>query len=76
MSLVEGTCEMTEIADLGEDEENKGNETKDLDVKIYYPQNSMLTQADSKKEKRFNFYLKNYNSYEKKLTSPPPENLS
>lgn len=68
---------MAEMADLGEDEENKGNETtKDLDVKIYYSQSSPFLQADIEENKPVSFYLKNYISFHKKLTSPPPERLS
>ena len=77
LSILEGTYEVTEVADLGEEEENKGNETtKDLDVKIYYPQNSPFFQANLEEEKRVSFYSKNYTSFHKKLISPPPEGLS
>ncbi len=75
--LVEGSCEVTTLSDLGEDEENKGNETtKDLDVKVYFSQNNSILQTDSEEEKLVSFYSKNYTSYQKKLSSPPPELLS
>lgn len=77
ISVLEGTFEITEAIDLGEDEENKGNETnKDLDVKIYYSHINSFLNSDSEKEKRVSFYSKNYTSFHKKLTSPPPEGLS
>ena len=76
-SLVEGSCEITALSDLGEDEENKGEETlKELDVKICQSQNNALLQTDVEEKKLVGFYTKNYNSYKKKLSSPPPELLS
>ena len=76
-TLIEGTCEVAALADLGEEEENKGQETaKDLDVEIYYSHNSSLLHIVSEKNKGVDFYSKNYTSFLKKLVSPPPELVS
>jgi hypothetical protein len=75
-SIIEKTCEI-ELADVGEEEENKGKEgAKDLDVKIYYSLNASFLYQSLEKKKRISFYSKNYTSYYKKLVSPPPELLS
>lgn len=75
-TLIEGTCEVAALADLGE-EENKGQETvKDVDVEIYYSHSSLLLHIVSEKNKGVNFYSKNYTSFLKKLVSPPPELVS
>ncbi|MEN8858481.1 MAG: hypothetical protein ABF260_10525 [Flavobacteriaceae bacterium] len=67
-------AEATEIVDLGEEEENKGNESvKDLEVKIYYSTTNESLFVSLEKKKRMSFYSKNYTSYYKKLSSPPPE---
>ena len=66
--------EITEIADFGEEEENKGNEsTKDLEIKIYYPQKSESLFLSLEKKKIISYYSKNYSSHFKKLSSPPPK---
>lgn len=72
-SVMEKTCDI-EVADLGEEEENKGKEgIKDLDLKIYYLYSTSLLYQDLEKKKRIRFYSKNYTSYQKRLVSPPPE---
>jgi hypothetical protein len=77
ISLTEGSCDITAITDLGEEEENKGKESvKDLEVKIYYLDNSESLYISLEKKKRMSFYSKNYTSHYKKLISPPPEQLS
>lgn len=77
ISLTEGSCDITAIADLGEEEENKGKESvKDLEVKIYYSDNSESLYIGLEKKKRMSFYYKNYTSHYKKLISPPPEQRS
>ncbi|MFY0628745.1 MAG: hypothetical protein JXR05_00110 [Flavobacteriaceae bacterium] len=73
-TLLEGKCEISTLVDMGEDEENKGKESKkDLEVKIYYSLNNSLFYKDLEKKKRIRFYSKNYTSYYKKQVSPPPE---
>lgn len=75
--LIEGSHEVVEVVDFGEEEENKGNEAKnDLDTKIYYSDHNTLLNDSLKKKNRISFYSKNYTSYQKKLISPPPEFLS
>lgn len=72
--LTEGTCEVAEVVDFGEEEENKGNEAKsDLDTKIYYSYYNTFFDNSLKKRKQINFYARNYTSFQKKLISPPPE---
>ena len=45
--------EATEIVDLGEEEENKGNESvKDLEVKIYYSTTNESQFVSLEKKKR------------------------
>lgn len=76
MSLVEETCQIEALVDIGEEEENKGKKSpKDLEVKIYYSNNNESLFIDLAKKKRMNFYSKNYTSYYKKLISPPPEHI-
>ena len=76
-TLLEGTCEVAEMVDFGEDEENKSNEAKnDLDAKIYYAFYNSLSGSSMKKKMNIRFYSKNYTSYQKKLISPPPEFVS
>ncbi|MEQ6122682.1 hypothetical protein AAON49_00610 [Pseudotenacibaculum sp. MALMAid0570] len=77
VSLVEGTCEITAVADLSEEEEKKGKESaKDLELKIYYSDSPSSIFIDLEKKKRIRFYSKNYVSYQKKQLSPPPEILA
>lgn len=77
LTLSDVKCEATEIADLGEEEENNGKESaKDLEVKIYYSNNNESTFVSLEKKKRISFYSKNYTSHYQKLFSPPPESLS
>lgn len=76
-SFSEVKSDVTELADFGEEEENKGNETtKDLEIKIYYPQKNEALFLSLEKKKRMSFYSKNYTSYFKKLSSPPPKQIS
>ena len=73
-TLMEGAYEVAEVVDFGEEEENKGNEAKnDLDTKIYYSNYNSLLSSSLKKKNQFGFFSKTYTSYQKKLTSPPPE---
>lgn len=77
LSLTEGDFNFTEIVDFGEEEENKGKESvKDLEVKIYYSDNSESLFVGLEKKKRTSFYSKNYTSHYKKLISPPPEHIT
>jgi hypothetical protein len=77
ITLTEDSCEVALIADLGEEEEKKGKESvKDLEVKMYYSDNSESVYIGLEKKKRMRFYSKNYTSHHKKLISPPPEQLS
>lgn len=77
VSLMDVKCEISEIVDFGEEEENKGNESvNDFEVKICHSLNTSLLYSDLEKKKRISFYSKNYASYQKKLTSPPPELLA
>ncbi|MBL4604993.1 MAG: hypothetical protein JKY02_04840 [Flavobacteriaceae bacterium] len=69
ISLTEGSCELTQIADFGEEEEP----VKDLEVKIYYPTNSEFVFSDLQEKKGIRFYYKNYSFMLNKLNSPPPE---
>ncbi len=72
--LVEGTPEIAEVVDFGEEEENKNNEAKnDIDAKIYYAHYSSFLDSSLEKKSLISFYSKNYTSYQKKLISPPPE---
>ena len=72
--LMDGNIELVELADTGEEEDNKGNETiKELDVKIYYLHQGSLFQIDSERKKGIGFFAKHYTSFLAKLTSPPPE---
>lgn len=75
VSLTEGSCEITAMAEMGEEEEGKkGKESaKDLEIKIYYTQDSSPLFVGLEKKKRISFYSKNYVSYQKKQVSPPPE---
>ncbi len=77
LTLSDVKCEVTEVADLGEEEENNGKESaKDLEVKIYYSSINESTFVSLEKKKRISFYSKNYTSHCKKLFSPPPESIS
>lgn len=77
ITLTEGNCEIAALADIGEEEENKGKESvKDLEVKIYYSDNNESFYIGLEKKKRMRFYSKNYTSHYKKLISPPPEQVS
>lgn len=75
ITLMEGSCEITEMKDkVGEDEEKKGKEAaKDLEVKTYYANENSSIFIGLEKKKRISFYSKKYVSYQKKLLSPPPE---
>lgn len=74
LNLADGGIEITEIVDFGEEEENKGKESvKDLEVKIYYSDNSESLFIGLEKKKRRSFYSKNYSFQLNKLSSPPPE---
>ena len=76
ISLVEQNCEITEVVELGEEEENNGKESaKDLEVKLYYSDDNSGFFINLEKKKRNSFYSKNYTSYQKKLVSPPPESI-
>lgn len=77
ISLSDSNCEITAMADFGEEEENKGKESaKDLEVKIYYSNENESIFVDLEKKKRMSFYSKNYTSLYKKLISPPPEQIT
>lgn len=74
LSFLETNFEVEHI-DLGEEEENKkGMEAgKDLDVKIYYSQNSSLQYKSLEKKKRVSSFSKSYYTHYKNPVSPPPE---
>lgn len=64
-----------EIADVGE-EEKKGKEaSKDIELKNCYASIRSQTHVGLEKKKRIGFYLKDYISYQKKMTCPPPESF-
>ncbi len=66
--------EVTQVVDLGEEEENKGQESlKDLEIKIYYSENNEAFEIGLQKKLRMSFYSKNYFFKLNKLNSPPPE---
>jgi hypothetical protein len=72
--LIEGTPEIAEVVDFGEEEENKNNEAKnDVDAKIYYSHYNAFLNNSLEERSLIRFYSKNYTSYHKKLSSPPPE---
>jgi len=71
--LIEGTPEIAEVVDFGEEEENKNNEANDLDAKIYYSHYNSFLDSSLEEKSLVSFYSKNYTSYQKKLISPPPE---
>ncbi len=76
ISLTEGSCEITAIADFGEEEENKGKESaKDLELKIYYSNGNESLFIGLEKKKRVRFYSKHYSFKLNKLNSPPPEKI-
>jgi len=66
--------EISEVIDHGEEEENKSKESsKDLEIKIYYPDHNESLNIGLQKKLSLSFYSKNYTSYFKKLVAPPPE---
>ncbi|MFD2566813.1 hypothetical protein [Pseudotenacibaculum haliotis] len=78
VTLMDGKCEIAEVVDFGDEEENKkGKEAaKDLELKLFYENDSSQLFVGLEKKKRISFYSKNYVSYQKKLLSPPPEVIS
>lgn len=77
ISLTDVNCDLTEIVDFNEEEENKGKKSvKDLEVKLYYAVNNGSLFIDLEKKKRVSFYSKKYTSHYKKLISPPPEHIT
>ena len=73
MSLTNELYEMA-VVDLGEEEENKSEESvKDIEVIIYYSLNTSSLYIGLNKKKSISFYSMNYSSHYQKQTSPPPE---
>ena len=64
-----------EIADAGEEEKKGKESSKDTEVKNCDASIRPQIHVGLEKKKRIDFYFKNYISYQKKMTSPPPESL-
>lgn len=78
-ALFDGTCEISLISDMNDEEEQnkEGKESaEDKELNILY--NSGITSffEQIEEHKRASYFSKNYTSYFKRLTSPPPEQLS
>lgn len=74
-AIFEGTCEISLINDIGEEDENhkKGKESaEDKELKILF--NPIAGLFDGlEKNKSISYYSKSYDSFYQQLTSPPPE---